>query len=41
VTGTFLIDTVKKNHKDRCPIIVFIKIDGNDEFLNWIKESVK
>ncbi len=36
-----IISEVKKIHKDKCPIIVFIKIDGNDEFLKWIKESVK
>ena len=32
---------VKKIHSDKCPIIALFKIDGNDEFLNWIKESVE
>lgn len=36
-----IISEVKKIHSDKCPIIAFFKIDGNDEFLNWIKESVK
>lgn len=36
-----IISEVKKIHSDRCPIIAFMEIDGNKEFLNWIKDSVK
>ncbi|MDO8559219.1 MAG: divalent cation tolerance protein CutA [bacterium] len=35
-----IISEVKKIHSDKCPIIAFIKIDGNSEFLKWIKESI-
>jgi periplasmic divalent cation tolerance protein len=35
-----IIKEVKKIHSDKCPIIVFIKIDGNKDFLDWIKSSV-
>lgn len=35
-----IISEVKTIHKDECPIISFARIDGNKEFLNWIKESV-
>jgi uncharacterized protein involved in tolerance to divalent cations len=35
-----IIKEVKKNHSDKCPIIAFNEIDGNKEFLNWIKDSV-
>jgi len=38
---TKIIFEVKKIHSDKCPIIAFIKIDGNSEFLKWIKESVE
>ena len=36
-----IIKDVKQIHSDKCPIIAFIKIDGNEEFLNWIEEFVK
>jgi periplasmic divalent cation tolerance protein len=36
-----IIEEVKKIHSDKCPIIAFSKIDGNKEFLKWIKESVE
>ncbi len=36
-----IISGVKKIHSDDCPIIAFSKIDGNKDFLKWIKESVK
>lgn len=36
-----IITEVKKIHSDKCPIIVFFKIDGNEEFLKWVKESVE
>ena len=32
---------VKKIHSDECPIIAFLLIDGNAEFLRWIEESVE
>ncbi len=35
-----IISDVKRLHSDRCPIIAFHEIDGNKEFLNWIRESV-
>lgn len=31
---------IKIIHTDKCPIIAFTKIDGNEEFLKWIRESV-
>jgi uncharacterized protein involved in tolerance to divalent cations len=37
---TKIITEIKKNHSDDCPIIAFFDMDGNDEFLKWIKESV-
>jgi len=36
-----IISEVKRIHSDDCPIIAFSKIDGNRDFLQWIKESVK
>lgn len=36
-----IISDVKAIHKDECPIVSFTEIDGNSEFLAWIKESVK
>lgn len=35
-----IIREVKKIHSDECPIIAFVPIDGNKEFLAWIQESV-
>jgi len=35
-----IILEVKKIHSDKCPIIAFIKIDGNKEFLRWIEDSI-
>ena len=35
-----IINEVKKIHTDKCPIIAFIKIKGNQEFLDWIKGSI-
>lgn len=32
-----IIDEVKKLHTDECPIVAFNEIDGNEEFLEWIK----
>jgi uncharacterized protein involved in tolerance to divalent cations len=36
-----IISEVRKIHSDKCPIIAFFKIDGNDEFLNWVKKSIE
>lgn len=36
-----IISEVKKLHNDECPIIAFFAMDGNKEFLEWIKSSVK
>jgi len=36
-----IIEDVKKNHSDKCPVIAFLEIDGNKEFLDWVKEVVK
>ena len=36
-----IIEEVKKIHSDECPIIAFSKIDGNNEFLDWVKRNVK
>ena len=36
-----IINDVKKIHSDECPIIAFTIIDGNKEFLDWIKEFVQ
>lgn len=35
-----IIEEVAKLHSDKCPIIAFNAIDGNDEFLRWVRESV-
>lgn len=35
-----IISSIKEIHKDECPIIAFFEMDGNIEFLNWIKENV-
>ncbi len=35
-----IIPEVKKNHSDKCPIIAFFNMDGNEEFLKWIEEAV-
>lgn len=36
-----IIEEVRKLHSDICPIIAFNEIDGNLDFLRWIKESVE
>ncbi|MCK5084160.1 MAG: divalent-cation tolerance protein CutA [Candidatus Pacebacteria bacterium] len=36
-----IINDVKKIHSDKCPIIAFTIIDGNKEFLDWIKKFVQ
>jgi len=36
-----IISEVKKIHSDDCPIIAFFEMDGNSEFLAWVKKSVQ
>lgn len=36
-----IIEEVKIIHSDDCPIIAFFEMDGNKEFLDWVKESVE
>ncbi|MFH1276376.1 MAG: divalent cation tolerance protein CutA [Candidatus Woesearchaeota archaeon] len=36
-----IISEVKKIHSDKCPIVAFMQIDGNEEFLEWIEKSLK
>ena len=36
-----IIEEVKKLHSDDCPIVAFLEMDGNKEFLDWIKDSVE
>lgn len=36
-----IISEVKRIHSDECPIIAFFEMDGNEEFLRWIEESVE
>lgn len=36
-----VIEEVREIHRDETPIIEYTKIDGNQDFLEWIKESVK
>ena len=36
-----IIANVERSHSDECPIIAFSTIDGNKDFLDWIKESVR
>lgn len=35
-----IIAEVRKLHSDICPIIAFNAIDGNEDFLQWIEESL-
>jgi periplasmic divalent cation tolerance protein len=37
---TQIISEINKYHSDKCPIIAFFAIDGNQEFLDWIKNIV-
>jgi len=36
-----IIEEVKKIHSDDCPIIAFFEMDGNQEFLDWVKGNVE
>jgi uncharacterized protein involved in tolerance to divalent cations len=35
-----VIDDVKKNSVEEVPMVWFVNIDGNKEFLNWVEENV-
>lgn len=36
-----IISEVRKIHSDECPILAFFDMDGNDDFLDWVKNNVK
>jgi periplasmic divalent cation tolerance protein len=36
-----IITEAKKLHSDETPVIVFLDIDGNEDFLKWIENEVK
>jgi periplasmic divalent cation tolerance protein len=36
-----IISEVRELHSDETPVIVFIEIDGNEDFLKWIEDEVK
>jgi len=36
-----IISEVRELHSDETPVMVFIKIDGNEDFLKWIEDEVK
>ena len=36
-----IIEEVEKIHSDETPVIAFLKMDGNQKFLDWVRESVK
>ena len=36
-----IISEVRKMNSDETPVIVFLKIDGNEDFLKWIEKEVK
>ena len=36
-----IISEVRKLNSDETPVIVFLEIDGNEDFLKWIEEEVK
>ena len=35
-----IIDEVRKLHSDKCPVIAFNIIDGNEDFLEWVEDSI-
>ncbi len=39
-TKNEIISEVRKVHSDECPIIAFSRLDGNEDFLEWIKKYV-
>jgi len=34
-----IISEVRKLHSDETPVLVFIAIDGNNDFLKWIENE--
>ena len=36
-----IINEVRKLHSDKCPIVAFNVIDGNEDFLKWVGDSTK
>jgi uncharacterized protein involved in tolerance to divalent cations len=36
-----IIEEVKKISVEEVPMVWFVEIDGNEELLNWIKETLK
>jgi uncharacterized protein involved in tolerance to divalent cations len=36
-----VISEVRKLHSDETPVLVFLDIDGNEDFLKWIENEVK
>jgi periplasmic divalent cation tolerance protein len=36
-----IIEETRKMHSDKTPAIVFVEIEGNDDFLKWIEDEVK
>ncbi|MDO8428822.1 MAG: divalent cation tolerance protein CutA [Candidatus Diapherotrites archaeon] len=38
---TRIIKLVQRLSSDQCPIIAFFKLDGNKDFLDWVKQSSK
>jgi uncharacterized protein involved in tolerance to divalent cations len=36
-----IISEVRKLHSDETPVLVFLDIDGNEDFLKWIENEVK
>ena len=36
-----IISEVRKLHSDETPVIAFLEIDGNEDFLKWIEDEVK
>lgn len=36
-----IISEVRKIHSDKCPIIAFFSMDGNNDFLDWVRKNTK
>jgi uncharacterized protein involved in tolerance to divalent cations len=36
-----IISEVRELNSDETPVIVFLKIDGNEDFLKWIEDEVR
>ncbi len=35
-----IIESVERVHPDDCPIITFSTVDGNENFVQWVNESL-